>query len=169
MLRNVLITAASRRVPLVRAFQRALGRTSRGGAVVVTDVNPLSPTVHVADRAFRVPRSDEPGYIDAILDIAIGEGIGLVVPTIDDELAAFGHARRRFARHGIRVAVSDPETSEVCHDKYLTFQVLKACGVAAAPSWLPGAVPDDVAFPLFIKPRRGRAASAPIRSATGAS
>ena len=51
---NVLITAASRRVPLVQAFQRAL-RATGGGLVIVTDVNPLSPAVHVADRC--VPRA----------------------------------------------------------------------------------------------------------------
>lgn len=167
MWRNVLITAASRRVPLVRAFQRALDRSDRGGSVVVTDVNPLSPAVHVADRAFQVPRADEPGYIETVLDIAVGEGVGLVIPTIDDELAAFGHARRRFAALGIRIAVSDPDTSEVCHDKYLTCQILRACGVPAAQSWLPGAVPEDVAFPLFIKPRRGRGGvgAYPVRDA----
>ncbi len=156
MLRNVLVTAASRRVPLVRAFQRALVRANRGGRVVVTDVNPLSPAVHVADRAFRVPRADEPDYIDAVLDLALAEKVGLIVPTIDDELVAFGEARERFANHGIRVAVSDAATSAICHDKHLTSQTLKAAGLPAADSWLPGTVPADVTFPLFIKPRCGR-------------
>jgi hypothetical protein len=41
---NVLITAASRRVPLVQAFRSALARQG-GGRVVVTDVNAQSPAV----------------------------------------------------------------------------------------------------------------------------
>lgn len=156
MSRNVLITAASRRVPLVQAFQRALAESGRGGTVVVTDVNPLSPAVYVADRAFRVPMATDPEYIDRILAIAVAEGIGLVIPTIDDELALFGHARDRFAAHGIRVAVSEPGTTELCDDKHGTCATLADRGIAAAPSWLPAELPADPPFPLFIKPRRGR-------------
>ena len=47
---NVLVTAGSRRVPLVRAFQRAV-RATGGGIVVVADVNPLSPAVYAGDKA----------------------------------------------------------------------------------------------------------------------
>src|SRR4051794_33154612 len=64
MRRNVLITAASRRVPLVDAFQRVLRET--GGRVIVTDVNAMSPAVHVADAAFRVPLATEPGYVESL-------------------------------------------------------------------------------------------------------
>src|SRR5699024_1861977 len=52
---TILLTAGSRRVPLVQAFRSALRSLGLPGAVIVTDVNPLSPAVHVADRAYRVP------------------------------------------------------------------------------------------------------------------
>ena len=64
---NVLMTAASRRVALARAFRRALSGYS--GRLVVTDVDPSSPAVHIADRAYRVPFSSDPGYIPAVLEI----------------------------------------------------------------------------------------------------
>src|SRR5690606_11465466 len=102
---NVLMTAASRRVPLLRAFQatlRALGR----GRVVVTDIDPSSPAVHLADRAFRVPISSDPGYVDALLEICVAEKIGLVVPTIDDELEILADARGRFDAAGAVLACS---------------------------------------------------------------
>ncbi|MEZ5417983.1 MAG: ATP-grasp domain-containing protein [Vicinamibacterales bacterium] len=152
---NVLVTAGSRRVPLVRAFQRAVAQ-HRGGSVIVTDVNPLSPAVHAANRAYRVPLATAPDYIDAILDICLGERVRLVVPTIDDELVLFGRAAARFREHGIRVAASPAQTAELCDDKYAACRFLNERGIAAAPSWLPGEVPADAAYPLFIKPRRGR-------------
>lgn len=152
---NVLITAGSRRVPLVRAFQRAVAQ-HRGGNVIVTDVNPLSPAVHAANRAYRVPLCTAPDYIDAILAICVGERIGLVVPTIDDELVIVGRAAARFHALGVRVAVSPAPTSELCEDKYATCRYLNARGIPAAASWLPSALPETPAFPLFIKPRRGR-------------
>jgi len=152
---NVLVTAGSRRVPLVRAFQRAVAQ-HRGGNVVVTDVNPLSPAVHAANRAFHVPLATAPDYIDTILAIAVGEQVSLVVPTIDDELVLFGRAAERFAARGIHVAVSPAPTSALCEDKHATCRYLLDRGVAAAPSWLPDELPAGLALPLFIKPRRGR-------------
>jgi carbamoyl-phosphate synthase large subunit len=152
---NVLVTAGSRRVPLVRAFQRAVAQ-HRGGNVVVTDVNPLSPAVHAANRAYSVPLASDPGYVEAVLTIALGERVSLVVPTIDDELVLFGRAAEQFHEHGIKVAVSPPQTSALCEDKHATCRHLLERGIAAAPSWLPSELPPALAFPLFIKPRRGR-------------
>jgi carbamoyl-phosphate synthase large subunit len=163
---NVLITAASRRVPLVRAFRRALDDTG-GGTVIVTDVNPLSPAVYTADRAFRVSMASETGYVDEILAISAAAGVGLVIPTIDDELAALAAAAPRFAAAGIQVAVSAADTIAICNDKHATCRALAAKGIAAATSFLPGDVPTEPQFPLFIKPRfgRGSVAAFAVRSA----
>jgi carbamoyl-phosphate synthase large subunit len=162
---NVLITAASRRVPLVRAFGSALDAIG-GGHVIVTDVNPLSPAVYMADRAFRVSMASEPGHLDEIFDIAVATGVGLVIPTIDDELAALASAAPRFADAGIRLALSSIQTIEICNDKHATCRTLNARGIAAATSFLPGELPPEPRFPLFIKPRfgRGSVAAFPIRN-----
>ncbi len=152
---NVLITAGSRRVALVQAFQRAV-RAIGGGRVLVTDVNDQSPTVYVADRSFRAPLSTDPAYIDAILDLCRAEQVSLVVPTIDDELSRFAAERARFEAAGIRVAVSPLETTDICNDKWKTCQVLREHGIAAVESYLPSTLPARPRFPLFIKPRTGR-------------
>ncbi len=164
---NVLITAASRRVQLVQAFQRALERSGIRGRVIVTDVNPLSPAVRIADRWHFVPPADNPAYLPAIVNIVDVEQIGLIVPTIDDELVLFGEARRIFSELGVRVAVSSPATTSICNDKYETCRHLRRCGVTAANSWLPGELLSPEAYPLFIKPRfgRGGVGAYPVRDA----
>jgi carbamoyl-phosphate synthase large subunit len=163
---NVLLTAASRRVPLVQAFRRAL-KPLGGGRVIVTDVSPLSPAIYMADRAYRVPMASDPSYLDEILTISQAEHVRLVVPTIDDELPAFGHARDRFAAAGFRVAVSPEATTSLCNDKHATCDVLRTQGIAAAVSYLPSTLPAAPAFPLFIKPRfgRGSVGAFPVRNA----
>lgn len=153
---NVLVTAASRRVPLIRAFRQAISAMNTGGAVVVADVNALSPAVYCADRAWRVSFASDPGYIDELLHICERESIGLLVPTIDDELPLVGGARDRFARIGTRVAASDRRVAEICNDKFETSRYLIGHGIAAARSYLPSALPQDLQLPLFIKPRHGR-------------
>ena len=152
---NVLITAASRRVPLVQAFRRALTHVG-GGVVVVTDVNPLSPAVYASERAYRVPLCSEPSYIDEVLTICRAERIGMVIPTIDDELTLFGQETARFAACGIRVVVSPVDATTLCNDKYATCRLLTDRGIAAAPSYLPADIPREPVFPLFLKPRYGR-------------
>ena len=153
---SVLITAASRRVPLVRAFQTGLAAAGVRGHVIVTDVNPLSPAVHVADRWFEVPLATSSGYLEAISTICEDEGVSLVVPTIDDELESFGAAADSFRARGVTVAVSPESTSRTCRDKLATCTFLRAKGIAAADSMMPDDVPAAPAFPLFIKPRYGR-------------
>ena len=152
---NVLVTAGSRRVPLVQAFQRAL-RATGGGEVVVADVNPLSPTVYVADRSYPVPMATDPTYVDALLDICRREHVGLLIPTIDDELTTLSEASPRFLEHGVRVAVSPAEATRACNDKYETCRLLEARGIAVARTWLPATLPWPHPLPLFIKPRTGR-------------
>ena len=152
---NILMTAASRRVPLVQALQSAL-RAHGGGRVVVTDVDPSSPAVHIADRAYRVPISSEPGYVDALLAICKAERIGLVVPTIDDELEILAGSSKRFEGAGAVLACSPASTAALCNDKYSTCRHLRAHGIDAAHSWLPQEIPSDAAELLFIKPRTGR-------------
>jgi carbamoyl-phosphate synthase large subunit len=152
---NVLITAASRRVPLVNAFRAALARQS-GGRVIVTDVNALSPAVYSGDRAYLVPLTSDGSYLDEVLAICEAEHIGMLVPTIDDELPIFSGAIPRFAARGVRVIVSPESTTSLCNDKYETCRVLRRNGVAAAESFLPATLPPGIDVPLFIKPRFGR-------------
>jgi carbamoyl-phosphate synthase large subunit len=162
---NILLTAASRRVPLVQGFQRALRSLGVPGKVIVTDVNPLSPAVQAADRAYRVPLSADPGYLPAILEICEAEQVRMAVPTIDDELPIFAAAAQEFLDSGVIPVCSPVATALACDDKFETCRVLQASGVAAADTYLPDAIPADVRFPLFIKPRVGRGAvgAFPIR------
>jgi carbamoyl-phosphate synthase large subunit len=163
---NVLVTAASRRVGLIRAFRSALDTLHLQGVVIGTDVNPLSPAVHFCDRAYRVPLSSEDSYVDTIASLCEAENVSLLVPTIDEELPLFGSVIHRFLDRGIQVAVSDESTSRVCNDKYETCCRLRAAGVAAAASYLPGSLPANVTFPLFVKPRGGRGSIGAFRVQT---
>jgi len=155
---NILVTAGSRRVPLVQGFRTALRSLGLPGVVIVTDVNPLSPAVHVADRAYRVPMSSDPAYLDEIQEICELEQVRLVVPTIDDELPVFAVALESFRMRGIHVACSPEPANTLCNDKLATCRHLRAAGVSAAVSYDRTDLPGDAALPLFIKPRTGRGA-----------
>jgi len=163
---NVLVTAASRRVPLVQAFRHALREAGVAGSVVVTDVNPMSPAVHTADRAYRVSLSSDPAYPDQIGAICQRERIDLIVPTIDDELPLFGELRPAFERMGVRVAASSQVAAELCNDKQALCAHLRGRDIAAAQTWGPTDLPADAPLPLIIKPRFGRGSVNVFRAST---
>jgi carbamoyl-phosphate synthase large subunit len=153
---NVLITAASRRVPLVRAFRNAVEKFGQG-RVITTDINPLSPALYFGHKHHIVPLTTDRYYIPQIEGICDTEDVNLVIPTIDDELPTFGRARARFTQLGINVAASSEETSLTCNDKYETYLFCKKNGIETAKTRLAGDVEfNSIRYPVYVKPRFGR-------------
>ncbi len=154
---NILVTAASRRVAMVKGFVKALANLGVPGAVHVTDTDPLSAGLRFAHKAHLVPFSDSPAYLPRLLDICREEHIRLVVPTIDEELIHFGSWKEEFSRNGVTPLVSDSSVGRICRDKYQTALWFEKNGFPFATSWLPEELDAATAhYPLFIKPRKGR-------------
>ena len=153
---NVLVTAASRRVPLVRAFRNAVERLGRG-RVVTTDMNPLSPALYFGHKHYIVPLTTDGHYIPIIESICDAEDVNLIVPTGDDELPIFGRSLPQFQRAGIDVAVSSERTSIICNDKYETFLFCIANDIKTARTRLPADLDfSGLQYPVYVKPRCGR-------------
>lgn len=150
---NVLICSAGRRVSLVRYFQAAL-RAAVGpdARVVCIDLAPrMSAACQVADVAEPIGRFASPDYIPSVIELCLRHRIGLVVPTIDTELALLARSRAAFEAAGIHVVVSDEALVARCRDKRETLKWFTERGIA---------VPEPVdparpAFPFFAKPVAG--------------
>lgn len=154
---NILITAASRRVPLIQAFMRALKDLGIRGSVVTTDMNILSPGLYFSDRHYIVPLTTDPQYIPILKSIAFKERIHLLIPTIDDELPLMGRHAESFLAMGVRVVVSSEQTGIICNDKKLTAQFLAGRGLPFVQTWSPADLDfKSLTYPLFLKPRSGR-------------
>lgn len=144
---NVLISSAGRRVGLLRAFQEAVGRL--GGQVVTTDNRPeLSAACQLSDDHAQVPRIDDPGFLDATLSIAQKHNAGLVIPTLDTELAALASVRDEWADRGVHVSVPDEDLVTTCRDKRLTAGLFDSLGISPLQE-------VTNAFPRFVKPISG--------------
>jgi len=153
---NVLVTAASRRVPLVRAFRNAVEKYGRG-RVITTDINPMSPALYFGHKHYIVPLTTDKYYIPIIESICDAEDVSLIIPTIDDELSTFGRFLGRFEENGIDVAVSSENTSDICNDKYETYLFCQRNGIRTAKTVLAKDVDfTRVEYPVYVKPRVGR-------------
>ena len=147
---NVLITSASRKVLLVRAFRSAMIQVG-GGRVLASDLSPWAAALFEADGVVDLPRTDDPGFVTAVERACEQEGIGLVVPTRDDELPVLAEARDQLARSGTTVLVSTPEAIATCRDKVRFAAAVQAAGLDSPRIYDRAAAP----LPAFVKPRSG--------------
>ena len=158
--RDVLITSASRKVPLVQAFRSACAATG-GGRVIAADVDPRAAALYEADAGVLIPRADDPGFADALASLCERESIGLVVPTRDGELPILASVAPRLAAEGTLVLVSAPDALERCLDKRAFVDAATAAGLET-PRALEQPRADD--FPVFVKARRGAGSRASGRA-----
>jgi carbamoyl-phosphate synthase large subunit len=153
---NVLVTAAGRRTTLVRLFGEAAH--ARGGRVVAADVDGLAPALFIADDGVRTLRSDDPRYIDDLLETVLRHEIQLLVPTIDTDLPILARHRARFDEAGCTVAISSEPFVAIVMDKYRSGITFERPQIRVPRSWTPP-LPSLTELPaqVFVKPRSGSA------------
>ena len=154
---NVLITAASRRVQLIRFFKEALKKLDPKGKVITSDISLMSPGLYFCDSFYYAPLCNSPDYIDRIKQICKSESISIIIPTIDEELPIYAKLKDDFEEMGVRVVVSNYDVALNCNDKYLTYKYFHEKNIPTPETYLPEELDlKKIRYPLFIKPRFGR-------------
>ena len=150
---NILITSASRKVSLVRNFKKAL---CNQGKIIAADINPESPALYFGDDYLIVPRSDDPNFINFIVDFCKNNYIKLIIPTRDEELSLFSKNKDIFDEIGVKIMVSNVETIELCQDKekFINFCKNNGFGIPKTYDDVNSIIDED--FPLFLKPVVGK-------------
>jgi carbamoyl-phosphate synthase large subunit len=143
---GVLFTCSGQRVDIVTAFKRAGART------LATDVNPLAPALYYADEHAFVPRVDDQGYVAALRELVEAHDVELIVPLTDLDHGVLARARDEL---GALVLLPAPEVVDALADKWLAHLLFEERGIGSPPTWLPDALPDDLAFPVLVKARHG--------------
>ncbi len=158
---NIMLTSVGRRGQMVNFFKESLRGT---GKVFTADCDPTAPGLYLSHRGFVVPRVNDVGYLEKILQLCVDFDIKAVVPFIDPELPILAQAASAFASQGIKLIISSPQAVNTALDKYSTFQYFKQQGIPTVETWLAqGAeaeTPPDLfslPYPLIVKPRQGSA------------
>ncbi|GAA0551599.1 carbamoyl-phosphate synthase large subunit [Rhizomicrobium palustre] len=113
---NVLVTSASKKVPLVRALQTAAKKLKPEIKVIAGDMNEAALTRYVADDFWRLPRTDA-AAVESLIAGCKERGIKAILPTRDGELHFWAEQKARFAAEGIAVLVSPAASITRCLDK----------------------------------------------------
>lgn len=151
---NWLVTSAGAKVDLVRRMRAALA--PHGLRLFTCDISPDSAAFHFSDGAFMVPRSSDSDYLDVLLAACREWGIGVILPTRDEDLLSLARARATLAAAGIGVLASPLPTLEICLDKIRFHEHCLAHDLPVLPR---NDRPSRADFPLFARRRRGAGGS----------
>jgi carbamoyl-phosphate synthase large subunit len=151
---NVLITSASRKVSLIRAFQKALAAEG-GGQVIAVDARPLAAALQGADQGYVVPTGPSDALTHALETICARHAVRLIVPTRDEELLFFAARREWWRARGVEVVVSDAAAVQTCQDKKRFLEFCQSQGFDVPSTFEPGDVRAEH-YPLFVKDRFGK-------------
>jgi len=157
---NILITSAGTRGYLIKYFKKAL---KEKGKIFAADCSKYAPALYNADNYFIVPAVADKNYISELFKICLKNKVKGVISLNDIELPVLAQYKSKFMEKGIKLVVSDPETIDVCYDKYKTFKFLKENKFPFAKTFislnevLMEIESKAIKFPLLIKPRKGSA------------
>ena len=142
----VLLTCAGQRVDIVTAFRQA------GAETLAVDVNPLAPALYHADHHVLVPPYGSEAYVPRLQELVQEHAISLVLPLTDLDMTVLAERRDEL---GATVLLPGTEVVELANDKYATHLFLEQHGIGSPEAWLPEELPEDLPFPVLVKPRRG--------------
>jgi len=125
--------------------------------VIGVDMNPQAAGRFLADAGAVVPRATDPDWADAIDAVVADHDVDAVVPTVDEELLELDRLRETVPA-SVPVIAPRSGLAELALDKYRTMDRLERAGHTVPNTWLATNRTDIAsnAFPLLVKPRRGR-------------
>jgi carbamoyl-phosphate synthase large subunit len=156
--RNLLISSAAAKVPLVRAAMDAAAKLHPDIRVIAGDLNPDALTKHIAHGFWPMPPTRDE-HVSALLDGCAQRGIRAILPTRDGELAFWAKHTETFAKAGIHIIVSPNDAIDQCLDKALFAEVGRHHGLPVIPT---STSIDDIEATTFVVKERFGAGSRAI-------
>ncbi len=113
---NILVSSASRKIPLVRSIVEAKQRLAKDVFVYAGDIDGEAHAQFVCEGFIALPTTTDDN-LEEFLEIVEKHDIALVIPTRDGELDFWARNRAIFEARGTVVLVSDPQAIATSVDK----------------------------------------------------
>lgn len=137
---------------------KALRLSSIPYRVVGTDLTVSAAQQSGADYCEALPRANDPGYLDALLDVCARHKVDVLLPGSEPELHLMARHAASIRDQVALLAVNDQVLIDICSDKFKTAEFLATHGFESPASWLVPSVKDLASvtrFPLIVKPTIG--------------
>lgn len=154
---NILLTSTGRRTYLVEYFKKALQEKGK----VYASNSIFTYTLTQADGYIITPNIYNENYITFLINYCKTNQIEAIISLFDIDLPVLAKNKALFEKNGIKLVVSDYNVTQICNDKWSTYEFLVRIGVRQTPSFISlaetkAAITDGiVSYPLFVKPRWG--------------
>jgi len=154
---NILLSSVGRRSYLVKWFQDVL---SCEGEVHASN-SEFTVAMQLADKSVLTPMIYDSNYINFLVKYCKKNYINAILPLFDIDLPILANAKRIFSENGITVLVSDYNVTQICNDKWQTYNFFKKHNILTPKTFLSlddalSAInKSEVNFPLLLKPRWG--------------
>lgn len=125
--------------------------------LVGVDMDPHAAGFYLADHGSPVPAADDETWAGELREIVRERDVDVVIPTVDEELAELATLRERLPAD-VPVIAPREDVVDLALDKYRSTEHLASRGHAVPRTWL-ATERDDIdhaAYPVLVKPRRGR-------------
>jgi carbamoyl-phosphate synthase large subunit len=155
---TVMLSAAGRRVALLKLIRGEIEELGLLPRIVATDITPSSAAFHAGDVSRLVPRYSDPTCLERLLKLCEELRIRLIVPTIDPDLPFYAKHREAFEAVGTQIMISSPEMVQICNDKTSTHEWLVEQGFPTVRQIEADRLLQphhNWSFPVFVKPRGG--------------
>ena len=156
---NVLVTALG--TLSARTIVQQLKKKNSEIVIFGADIFPKEyiVTANEVDFFYQFPSViEDKNYLEYIFEFCKEHNIEYVFPIIDEEVFLLSQNKAKFKQYGIIVCTGNEESIGWCRDKYLTFErIKKDVKEVYTPTILLSEYKGEFEFPVFIKPRLGRA------------
>ena len=151
----MLVTSASKKVPLIRSVIKAAQKVDPKIVVFAGDFDSSALTSYLIGYFWHMPRIVD-GELETIVNGCRERDIRTIFPTRDGELIFWAQHKSRFVEAGIDVIVSPTKSVQVCLDKLAFAQFGLAHGLPFIPT---GRHPHEIGpGPYMVKERFGAGA-----------
>lgn len=154
---NILLTSAGRRTYLIEYFKNALA----GKGLVHASNSLLTYSLLQADKYVITPAIYDNSYIDFLISYCTKNDITAIISLFDIDLPILAKNKEKFAEKGISVIIPDYDVTQICNDKWRTYNFLLSLGLKQTKSYIKlseaksALASGELQFPLFVKPRWG--------------
>lgn len=127
---NILVTSASKKVPLIEILKKAKEKIGKNFSIYAGDVDENCISKEFADQFWQMPVLDKLP-VNELITFCHENAITMIIPTRDGELLYFAENKNKLQENGISVLVSDPKPIRICLDKLDFYNELKNLGYPA--------------------------------------
>jgi carbamoyl-phosphate synthase large subunit len=128
-------------------------------SILMGDMNPDCAGAHLGDEFVRMPPARAGNFSERVVGLCKEHQIDLVIPILDHEFLGWAAAAGRLRESGTRVAISTRAALERCIEKDKTLAYFQSIGIPTITTWCACDITDpaELPYPVYLKPRCGRA------------